>query len=197
MIVTSLLALACAPDAAGQKRGTRKRTRPAQSTAQTPKPPPASPQKSAEELALEREIALLSKLTPEQRATVRAALEGLDRTVQVRQLRGYDERFIYRLETTRVEELIKEAYKVLPSSILKNLMTATWNGLFDSWKAETAYREGGKYREDQLLEIVDRYQLKGQPGVLIGNLVFERAAVNLSLAFVIAEQAQIVPPSEP
>jgi hypothetical protein len=171
----------------GQTRGRRKRPTPAPTVpTQRPQPPP----KSEAELLFEKDVSSLTAMSSEDKLTVRAALEGLERIVRKRELLGFNERFIYQSETQKVEELLDKAVKVLPETVFRKIITDTWRAIFDSWQADNAYRN--RYA-DKLLEIVDRYKLDGVAGVLVGDEIHKIASDRLTLAFTEAMLAGIVP----
>src|SRR3712207_4699045 len=103
--ITVLIAalLLSMPTAFAQRRSSNKPTRAPRPRIQ-PLPQATPAQKSEDELKLEKELSTLASLSAEDKATVRAALEGMNRASQVLRLRGvYDE---YYSETSRIEPLV-------------------------------------------------------------------------------------------
>ena len=199
LITVIAILLFSMPATLAQKRSTHKPTRAPRSRVQPlPQPTPTPAQKSEDELKIEKELSTLSSLSAEDKATVRAAIEGMNRASQVLRLRGvYDE---YYTETERIEPLVLKADKVLPSStFLKGIIGFAWRALQDAVTAEVYYRKdliSVPSGADAFLKIVNRYKLKGVSGALIGEKVLDEADAALSMATTLAQKAGIMPASE-
>jgi len=185
---------------------TRQRARQQQRTSQvktqpTPQATPTSapPQKSELELTIERDIAkdkvAFSKLTPDDRAAVRAALARYERAIRIYQLRSSPHGFLLDLTKDKTEQIWDKADAVLPPSALKNFLTNLRRAILDAATADDYYRddllrlpEGA----DIFLKIVDRYKLQGVPGYLIGRRVIEQAAQFFEFAKLLAEKTGII-----
>jgi hypothetical protein len=192
---TTNIAFHAQPQPQERKRGRTSRPRqdkvqpsPQPSPTSTPSPPP--PQKSEVELLIEKDLVTLSTMTAEQKASVRAAIEALDRNVRIYELRGYDSTFLIGLEMDGVEKVVLKGISGLPESTLKNLLTNTWINLLDAWSADNYYRR--RHGDDKFLALIDRYKLRGQPAYLIGTRILERASGRLALAKRIAEQIGVI-----
>lgn len=196
--ITVLIAalLLSMPATFAQRRSSNKPTRAPRPRIQ-PLPQPAPTQKSEDELKLEKELSILSNLSTEDKTTVRATLEGMNRAAQLLRLRGvYDE---YYTETTRIEPLVMKADKALPASYLKVTLGFAWRALLDSVTAENYYRQDlirVPSGADTFLAIVNRYKLKGVSAALIGEKVLNEADAALSMATLLAQKAGILPASE-
>lgn len=199
IIVVLLASLIYVDPAVAQQRSTRpRRTRPAQTKRQprvTPTPKP--PLESEAELAAEQEVALLFNLSAGDKATVLAAIKGLDRTLRLWELKGYDERWVYRTDTFIAEQRVKAATAALPeSSMTRRLLTGAWQTITDARTAEQAYYRGGSVYDDILLKIIDKYRLRGVTGAEVPRTIYQRAADMLSSAAEFAMRAGIIPPMQ-
>jgi hypothetical protein len=192
-----LLSPVCAGTSAAQKKaGRRGRTTQA-------KQQPARPQKSEAELRLEKEIVLLSGLSADDKAAVRAVVEELDRAVRLYRVKGFDKylTYTYSPRRDRMQALVTKAEKALPDgTLLKQLMTATWLAVLDAHKVERYYLENGGFgtiSDDELLEIAHRYGLDNQPASVLGPQVLAKAAELLGLAADLSGRAGITSPATP
>jgi hypothetical protein len=148
-----------------------------------------SPPKSEIDLAIEKDETVLSSLSPENKAAVRAALQSYERTIRVYQLR-YDKTFLIGLTLDGTEKIWNQGDEALPASGLKNVLSHLRREILDASTADTYYREG--IGDDAFLAIVDRYKLQGTSPILVGTKVIRIAEQTLVLAKRFAVAAQIM-----
>lgn len=199
LIAAMLLAAFLCDNTAAQRRNTRaRRTRPPQTKQQpTPTPTPEPPQKTQDEIAVEEEVKMLSNLSAAEKAAVRAAVEGLDRALRLWELKGYDEKWPYRVDTALEEQRIKTVSAALQeSSMMRKLITGAWKTIGDAHMAETAYINGGSVYDDILLRMIDKYKLRGIPGAQVPRRIYENAADFTSFAASLAIRAGIMQPTQ-
>jgi hypothetical protein len=153
-----------------------------------------SPPKSEVESAIEKDKAVLSSLSPENKAAVRAALHSYERTIRIYQLR-YDKTFLIGLTLDGTEKIWNQGDEALPASGLKNVLSHLRREILDASTADTYYREG--IGDDAFLAIVDRYKLQGTSPILVGTKVIKIAEQTLALAKRFAIAAQIIESPSP
>lgn len=159
-----------------------------------PLPLSTSPPKSEIESAIEKDKAVLSSLSPENKVAVRAALQSYERTLKIYQLR-YDKNFLIGLTLDGTEKIWNQGDEALPASGLKNVLSHLRREILDASTAETYYREG--IGDDTFLAIVDHYKLQGTSPILVGTKVIKIAEQTLALAKRFAVAAQIIESPSP
>jgi hypothetical protein len=200
-ITLLILAILSSPTSVSlQKRSSRKKpTRPPQTRLESPpvESPSPLPQKSEVELLIEKDKATLSKLTEDDKQTVRAGLEALNKTIRLYKLRGYDKQLLSTLEREGTDNTVSKALTVLPASSLKKLIASAENTISDALRADMYYYEGFDRSEpDVLIGLADKYELADVPGYLIGRRIFERAYQILAIAVALAVETSVLPQPE-
>lgn len=170
----------------GQKRSRGRRTTPSTSAQPTPTP---APQKSKEQEIYEKDIAILSNLSAEDKETVRQALDALTHTLRERDLMGYDDHFLSKPETTKTEGLIVKAAGLVPNTMFNKALSIAWRAALNSHMADFYYR---MRLSDDLLKLVDLYKLDGVAGVSVGDEIHKISIHSLKLVYAEAQFAGIV-----
>lgn len=158
----------------------------------TPNPTPALTPSQERDIAIGKEIEDLVKLSESDKATVRASIESLERTIRIAKLGGFS---VFDASAQKVENILTTAKATLPDGYLSGTMVGAWTALLDADMATSLVHD--RIVGDKLLSLIDKYKLGDVPAYSVGPKILNIAERRLHVVVSIAQRAGIIIAAKP